>query len=218
MLKQDSFNDYVKNEGINASSLKVFDSKLRHLNPIRLKFEMKQKQKPQNHFIIGRAIHEYLLEPHVFKEQGEFYQAVMGDKFLKMLIESVDTNKTLRKIVESPKAKFESSCYVEEDGVKLKARFDIHYSDGYLFDVKTNRWNVNYALEKWDYLLQAQFYSKVYEIEYNIKVKAFYFIFVNLIDAGISVYKVPDVLLQDRKRIDKLVKEWLALKNKLKED
>ena len=189
---KDSFAEYLGNkETISASDLKNFliSPKYYYFK----KYEEEKKESNEKHFLIGTALHELILEPHLFKENykvtpkfdmrtnvgktamANFMQENEGKTFLniedyEMIIkmgESATQNETFIDLIWDSYR--ELSCYTtdEKTGLKLRLRPDSFAKNkSTITDIKTCQ-NSSYK----------GFKSDVYKFGYSI-TSAFYMDFL----------------------------------------
>ena len=189
---KDSFAEYLGNkETISASDLKNFliSPKYYYFK----KYEEEKKESNEKHFLIGTALHELILEPHLFKENykvtpkfdmrtnvgktamATFMQENEGKTFLniedyEMIIkmgESATQNETFIDLIWDSYR--ELSCYTtdEKTGLKLRLRPDSFAKNkSTITDIKTCQ-NSSYK----------GFKSDVYKFGYSI-TSAFYMDFL----------------------------------------
>lgn len=147
---KDTFEEYLsKKDHISASDIKTFLKSPRSY--YYEKFEKKNKESTARHFVIGSAMHEIILEPHLFKtnylvapkvdlrtkegkeQKAKFEQKAEGKvvlfddemEMIKQIAENAMQNHTL---VEMMKDSYrEVSCYTfdEQTGLKVRLRPDI---------------------------------------------------------------------------------------------
>lgn len=190
---KDSFAEYLGNkERISASDLKNFLISPKYY--YYKKFEEEKKESTEKHFLIGTALHELILEPHLFKNNylvipkfdmrtnvgktahAEFLEQAKGKVLLnideyEMIIkmgESATTNETFVELIWDSYR--ELSCYTtdEKTGLQLRLRPDsFAKTKSTITDIKTCQ-NSSYKAFK----------SDVYKFGYSI-TSAFYMDFLN---------------------------------------
>ena len=166
---------------------------------------------------LGSLVHTMILEPHLTEEEYYFFEgkARRGKAFEEALEIAESSGKTLithneyltaQKMIESYQeldaavdliegGLSEHTVCQELSGIKVKARADrINIDKGFIVDIKTtsdptDAYSFKETCKKYDYMLSAALYKKVFDKEYG-KNFVFYFLVLGKSTKLCDVYKV----------------------------
>jgi exodeoxyribonuclease VIII len=188
MIKKDSFAEYRKAEGINASLLKAATS------PRAVQKYLERDSKPSDQMILGTLFHNLLLEPNApdwivapevdkrtkaGKEAFAEFEANANGKTIVTqsqleIAEDMMASLDVDGWVLHPFAETETSCY----SMGKKARFDAYmepcdeFPTGVIWDIKTAKAcdfrGFQRSCYDYSYDLQAWWYCHLFEMEFGL--------------------------------------------------